>query len=57
MSFNPNLQRYVIASLSRIVEPVLDTQTYEFWVESVDFDESEILKQDNAVLRVIGPDW
>jgi hypothetical protein len=57
MSFNPNLQRYVIASLSRILEPVLDTQAYEFWVESIDFDESEILKKDNAVLRIVGPDW
>ncbi len=57
MSFNPNLQRYIIASLSRVLEPVLDTQTYKFWVESVDFDESQILQLDNAVLRVVGPEW
>ena len=57
MSFNPNLQRYIIASLSRILEPVVTAANFQFWVETVDFDESEILQQDNAVMRIIGPEW
>lgn len=51
-----DLKRYIIASLNRVIEPVVAAEDYNFWIEGIDFDESEVLNSDNAVLRVLGPD-
>jgi len=51
----PKLKRYIMASLSRVLDPVLTAENYALWIEGVDFDESNILQRDNAVLRVVGP--
>ena len=51
----PKLHRYAISSLSRVLKPVVEGENYAFWIEGVSFDQSSVLKQDNSVLRVIGP--
>lgn len=49
------LHRYMISSISRTLDPIVTAAGYAFWVEGIDFDTSSILKQDNSVLRIIGP--
>lgn len=50
-----NFQKYLIASVVRVVQPSLDA--YKLYVEGVDFDEKEILRNDNIVLRTVGPNY
>ena len=52
---DPDIERYVIASASRILEPVITALSFKYWVGSIDFDESENVIEPNCVLRVVGP--
>ena len=55
MTFDPKIQRYVIASLDAVLRVTIEDLGFKFWIEGIDFDEAEIVQSDNVVLRVIGP--
>lgn len=56
MYIDPNLARWVSASISDLLRPVIeDDLNLVFWTEGVDFEEQNLFQKDNAVLRVTGP--
>lgn len=56
MAYETKIHRYVVTSLQKLLDPISGT-AFAFWVEGINFDESEIFTQDNLVLRVIGPEF